>query len=222
MQSYELYMEKSQPEKDISLIKNLMEKSSKFSNLSGFAVAVTGLLALIGATFVYFDIGISISEKHISYAELINQTGTPHSIYTKIKLLVAIASFILISSLLILYMTAKYKSKKEDINLFNSSFSRALKSLFIPVFSGGIFCGFLILHKMFGLVAPATLIFYGLGLISSSKYSYNELEILGYIELLLGIIASYFIGSGLLFWMIGFGVGHVVFGFFIHFKYDKK
>ena len=57
---------------------------------------------------------------------------------------------------------------------------------------------------------------------STSKYSYNELEILGYIELLLGIIASYFMGSGLLFWMIGFGIGHVVFGFFIHFKYDKK
>ena len=70
-------MEKSQPEKDISLIKNLMEKSSKFSNLSGYAVAITGLLALIGATFIYFDIGISISEKHISYAELINKTGTP-------------------------------------------------------------------------------------------------------------------------------------------------
>ena len=215
-------MEPSQPEKDISLIKNLMEKSSKFSNLSGYAIATTGLLALLGAVFVYFDLGISISEKYISYAELINQTGNANSIYTKIKLLVIIASLILLTSLLILYVSAKLKSERHDINLFNSSFSRALKSLFIPVLSGGIFCGFLILHKMYGLVAPATLIFYGLGLISASKYSYNELELLGYLELLLGTIASYYMGSGLLFWMIGFGIGHIVLGFFIHYKYDKK
>jgi hypothetical protein len=215
-------MEPSQPEKDISLIKNLMEKSSKFSNLSGYAIATTGLLALLGAVFVYFDLGISISEKYISYAELINQTGNANSIYTKIKLLVIIASLILLTSLLILYVTAKLKSERHDINLFNSSFSRALKSLFIPVLSGGIFCGFLILHKMYGLVAPATLIFYGLGLISASKYSYNELELLGYLELLLGTIASYYMGSGLLFWMIGFGIGHIVLGVFIHYKYDKK
>lgn len=215
-------MEPSQPEKDISLIKNLMEKSSKFSNLSGYAIAITGLLALLGAVFVYFDLGISISEKYISYAELINQTGNANSIYTKIKLLVIIASLILLTSLLILYVTAKLKSERHDINLFNSSFSRALKSLFIPVLSGGIFCGFLILHKMYGLVAPATLIFYGLGLISASKYSYNELELLGYLELLLGTIASYYMGSGLLFWMIGFGIGHIVLGVFIHYKYDKK
>ena len=199
-----------------------MEKSSKFSNLSGYAIATTGLLALLGAVFVYFDLGISISEKYISYAELINQTGNANSIYTKIKLLVIIASLILLTSLLILYVTAKLKSERHDINLFNSSFSRALKSLFIPVLSGGIFCGFLILHKMYGLVAPATLIFYGLGLIGASKYSYNELELLGYLELLLGTIASYYMGSGLLFWMIGFGIGHIVLGVFIHYKYDKK
>ncbi|MAJ05790.1 MAG: hypothetical protein CL827_02870 [Crocinitomicaceae bacterium] len=215
-------MEHSQPEKDISLIKNLMEKSSKFSNLSGYAIATTGLLALLGAVFIYFDLGISISEKHISYAELINQKGNANSTYTKIKLLIIIASLILLSSLLILYVTAKLKSERQDINLFNSSFSRALKSLFIPVISGGVFCSFLILHKMYGLVAPATLIFYGLGLISASKYSYNELELLGYLELLLGTIASYYMGSGLLFWMIGFGIGHIVLGVFIHYKYDKK
>ena len=56
LQSQNLYMEPSQPEKDISLIKNLMEKSSKFSNLSGYAIATTGLLALLGAVFVYFDL----------------------------------------------------------------------------------------------------------------------------------------------------------------------
>ena len=58
-------MENSKHEKDLGLIKDLMEKSSKFSNLSGVADISTGILALLGASVIYFDIGISISEVHI-------------------------------------------------------------------------------------------------------------------------------------------------------------
>ena len=215
-------MKNSKPENDLGLIKDLMERSSKFSNISGIAVVFTGFLALIGASFIYFDIGFSISKVHISYNQLISQNGKPDVLNLKLKLLISIASLILIASLITLYFTARNKSGKEGIALFNSSFSRTLKSLFTPLFSGGVFCVFLLHHQMYGLVAPATLIFYGLGLISCSKYSYYELEFLGYLELVLGFIASYFIGTGLLFWIIGFGIGHILFGFYIHFKYDKK
>tara|TARA_Y100000992_G_C21224377_1_gene472159 strand:- start:508 stop:1155 length:648 start_codon:yes stop_codon:yes gene_type:complete len=215
-------MKNNHPESDLGLIKDLMEKSSKFSNLSGIAIIFTGLLAMIGASFVYFDIGFSVSKLNISYAQLINQNGKPEDLFIKLKLLVLIASLILISSLAIMYITARKKSGKEGIQLFNSSFSRTLKSLFIPLFSGGVFCLLLLNHQMYGLVAPATLIFYGLGLVSSSKFSYYELEFLGYFELLLGFIASFYIGSGLLFWIIGFGLCHIVFGLLIHFKYDRK
>ena len=179
-------MKNTKPENDLGLIKDLMEKSSKFSNVSGIAVLFTGFLALIGATFIYFDIGFSVSEVHISYNQLISQNGKPDVLNIKLKLLISIAALILATSLITLYITARNKSGNEGIPLFNSSFSRTLKSLFIPLFSGGVFCVFLLYHQMFGLVAPATLIFYGLGLISCSKYSYYELEFLGYFELVLG------------------------------------
>jgi hypothetical protein len=215
-------MKNTKPENDLGLIKDLMEKSSKFSNISGIAVLFTGFFALIGATFIYFDIGFSVSDVHISYNQLISQNGKPDVLNIKLKLLISIASLILVASLTTLYITARNKSGNEGIPLFNSSFSRTLKSLFIPLFSGGVFCVFLLYHQMFGLVAPATLIFYGLGLISCSKYSYYELEFLGYFELVLGFIASYFMGTGLLFWIIGFGIAHILFGYYIHVKYDKK
>ena len=54
-------MKSNQPENDLGLIKDLMEKSTKFSNLSGIAVFFTGILAMIGASFVYFYIGFSVS-----------------------------------------------------------------------------------------------------------------------------------------------------------------
>ena len=75
---------------------------------------------------------------------------------------------------------------------------------------------------MYGLVAPATLIFYGLGLISVSKYSYDELELLGFVELFLGVVSSYFMGEGLLFWVIGFGLAHIIFGLYLYLKFDKS
>ena len=105
-------MKNNQPENDLGLIKDLMEKSTKFSNLSGIAVFFTGILAMIGASFVYFDIGFSVSELDISYTQLINQNGEPEDLFLKLKLLVFIASLILISSLVILYITALKKSGK--------------------------------------------------------------------------------------------------------------
>jgi hypothetical protein len=143
-------------------------------------------------------------------------------LFLKIKLLAYIASIILLVSLLVLYISAKSKSKKLGLHLFNPSFLRTLKSLFIPLLTGGVFSLFLIHHSLYGLVAPATLIFYGLGLINASKHSYEELEILGSIQVVLGIIASYFMGMGLLFWMIGFGFGHIIIGLFLHYKYDTR
>ena len=127
IQSKILFMKSNQPENDLGLIKDLMEKSTKFSNLSGIAVFFTGILAMIGASFVYFDIRFSVSELDISYAQLINQNGKPEDLFLKLKLLVLIASIILISSLIIMYLTAIKKSSKEGIPLFNSSFSMLIE-----------------------------------------------------------------------------------------------
>ena len=78
------------------------------------------------------------------------------------------------------------------------------------------------MHGFVGMVAPSTLIFYGLGLINASKYTYGEIEVLGYVQLILGLIASFFMGSGLLFWVIGFGFCHVVFGIIFYMRHDAK
>ena len=214
-------MSKINPKEELASIRNMMEKSSKFSNLSGLSIFFTGLLTIIAASVIYFDIGFSYSDMEISYSQLINNEGSKENLDQKIRLLSFIASVILALSLLILYVTASKKTKREGIKLFNPTFKRTVRSLVVPLVSGGVFSFFLIYNQMYGLVAPATLIFYGLGLIAASRNSYDELEVLGYVELILGILASYFMGAGLLFWVIGFGLGHMFFGSYLHFKYDK-
>ena len=70
-----------------------------------------------------------------------------------------------------------------------------------------------------GVVAPLTLIFYGLALVNASKYTLTEIRSLGLIEIILGLIAFQFIGYGLLFWSIGFGLLHILYGLAMHIKY---
>ena len=53
-------MNHSETNKDISTIKEMMEKASKFSSISGVSIVISGLIAIIGAALIYFDLGISI------------------------------------------------------------------------------------------------------------------------------------------------------------------
>jgi hypothetical protein len=73
------------------------------------------------------------------------------------------------------------------------------------------------------MVAPSTLIFYGLALVNASKYTLDDIKYLGYCEIILGLLNGIWMsaGNGLLFWCIGFGFLHIVYGVFMHLKYNK-
>jgi hypothetical protein len=92
----------------------------------------------------------------------------------------------------------------------------------IPLIAGGALGMIMLQSGDFKYVAPITLIFYGLGLYSASKYSFVELRYLGLCEIILGLIGCAFIGYGLLLWSIGFGVLHIVYGAFMYYKYERN
>jgi hypothetical protein len=113
------------------------------------------------------------------------------------------------------------KAKKNNQTIWNSSSKRLFANLLLPLMTGGIFCLILFYHGMIGLIAPATLIFYGLALINAGKYTLHDIKYLGVLEIILGLIASIYIGYGLLFWALGFGVLHIIYGTLMYFKYEK-
>jgi hypothetical protein len=91
----------------------------------------------------------------------------------------------------------------------------------IPLATGGIFCLALVTHGLDGMVAPATLIFYGLALINASKYTLSDIRSLGIAEVIIGLTAAFFMGYGLLFWALGFGIMHIIYGTVMYYKYEK-
>jgi len=207
----------------LSEIRNLMEKSSRFLSLSGLSGIFAGIYALIGAYLVYSDFGIISSESsRVSYSEFINIDSGNDSVVHKLQSLFIIGAVVLVMSLVTGYFFTSRKAKKQKLNMWDNTAKRMIVSLFIPLIAGGIFCLMLIKHGSIGLVAPATLIFYGLALLNASKYTFNDIKYLGVLEIVLGLVSAYYIGRGLLFWAVGFGVLHIIYGTVMYFKYEKN
>ena len=55
-----------------------------------------------------------------------------------------------------------------------------------------------------------------------SNYTFSNTRYLGYAEIALGLADSFVENYALLFWVVGFGLFHIVYGIFFHLKYEKK
>jgi hypothetical protein len=93
--------------------------------------------------------------------------------------------------------------------------------LLIPLVSGGIFAIILVFRNNIDLVASVMLIFYGLALVNAGKFTLGEIHYLGLTEIILGILAAIFINHGLLFWTVGFGLMHIIYGTVMYYRYEK-
>ena len=77
-------------------------------------------------------------------------------------------------------------------------------------------------HGGIAYIGSLTLIFYGLALINASQFTYSDIKGLGLLECIIGLASLYFIGYSLLFWALGFGVAHIIYGIIMYWKYDRK
>lgn len=204
----------------LSEIKSLMERSTKFISLSGLSGIVAGITALMGAVFAYLRLDHYLGAASLDYAR---SRSIPSEAMNALTLeLIGIALVVLTISLVAGVILTIKESKKNAQSIWDKNSILLLTNLLIPLVTGGIFSLILLYHNLFILVAPATLIFYGLALVNCSKYTITEIKYLGILEIVLGLISAIFVGKGLFFWAIGFGVLHIVYGTLMHFKYNKN
>ena len=204
-------MDSKNYQEDLLHIRSMMERSSRFISLSGLSGVFAGLVALIGAIYVYF----------VFQREGINYFEGNRNIFTEslVKELVLIGTIILLLALLSGYFFTSKKSKTKNVKIWDQTTKRLLFNFAIPLFTGGFFCLGLMYHHLYVFVAPATLIFYGLALVNAEKYTLTDVKYLGYCQIVLGLLSFFFLGWGLLFWAIGFGVLHIVYGIVMYKKY---
>lgn len=192
-------------------IRNMMEKSTRFVSLSGFSSILIGIYACIAAVIAYYILG--------SYTPIpmLNVNTT-----TKLQLLGLFASILIALCIATVILMCKYKARKNNqVISFDFNTKRLLWNFFLPLVVGGILCLSFIWQGHYGLTSSIMLIFYGIALISASNYTYSNTRYLGYAEILLGLADSFIDHYALLFWVIGFGIFHIIYGVIFHLKYEK-
>ena len=200
--------------KDISEIKDLMKKSSRFISLSGLSGILAGIYALIGAYFAY---------------DIIYVTQSPFDDYKTLVLyelemiqLFAIALLVLILSIATGISLSWRKAKKNKESMWDATSKRLLINFLIPLVTGGLIILSMIEKEVYLYIAPLTLIFYGLALVNASKYTIGYIRYLGLTLIVVGLACAWFLGYGLFFWALGFGLCHIIYGTIMYYKYDRN
>lgn len=201
------------PEQELAEIKSMMERSTRFLSLSGLAGILAGIYAFVGAGIAWYWVYFPSTE--------FGKTSQPINTSDLQVNLLAIAIVVLLLALGSAYLLSQNKSKRLSQKFWSPASKRFLLGLFIPVLTGGLFSIAMIQESFYQLIAPATLIFYGLGLINASHFTLGEIRNLGIGQLILGIVAAFFPDFGLVCWALGFGVLHVIYGSMMYYKYDR-
>lgn len=199
--------------RDIAEIRSMMEHSTKFLSLSGWAGVLAGIYALIGAWLAHTLYRFAPAEIN-SEIEIGDQ-------FPELTSVIVLALVVLIMAIGSAVFLSYQKAKKRGEKIWNATSRRLLVNMAVPLVTGGLLILVLISKGLIGYVAPLTLIFYGLALYNAGRDSYGEVRILGIIEIGLGLISACFVDYSLIIWAIGFGLLHIIYGIYIHYKYDQ-
>ncbi|MDN5211161.1 hypothetical protein QQ020_03840 [Fulvivirgaceae bacterium BMA12] len=204
---------KTQYLEDISQIRSMMERSSRFISLSGLSGVFAGVYALAGAFLAHQiinnEIGINYQSKFLNLSS------------GRLEQLVIIALAVLGLAIGTGIILTTQKARKRGLKIWDKTAKLLTINLLIPLITGGILCLIFLHHGLVGVIAPSTLIFYGLSLINASKYTFTDIRYLGFAEIALGLISAYYVGFGLYFWALGFGILHILYGAIMYFKYER-
>jgi len=204
------------PNEDLQAIREIMERSSKFLSLSGLSGIFAGVCALVGAAVAWFF----LDSGQVQYNEYINSVGD--LLTSDIGFYIALdAILVLVFAFLGAVYFSQRKAKNAGQQFWTNTTKRLLFHLLLPLVSGGFIILILIFQNKLDMVVPMMLVFYGLSLVSAGKFTFSEIHYLGLTEIGLGILAAVFVNHGLLFWTIGFGLMHIVYGTVMYYRHER-
>ncbi len=209
------HSEEQHPGEIVKDIKQLMKRSTRFISLSGLSGIAAGICALGGAWIA--NGMLRKFGRHYNYEPFYNQASDSLTLQ-----LMGLGAVVFLVALLLSFILTQQRARKLNLPLWDYTSRRLLVNIVIPLIAGGFFILGMLKHGEWRFVAPACLVFYGLALINGSKYTLTDIRYLGYFEILFGIASIWWVGFGLLFWAIGFGVLHIIYGTMMWWKYERS
>lgn len=201
---------------ELKTIRKIMEESTKFLSLSGFSGVFLGLFAIAGA----FIARTLISDNGMIHQDEFFRNLSGTAMESTGWHLAIVALSVLLCSLATAFYFSFRKAKRSGKSFWTPVSKRLLINLFIPLITGGSFALILLIRDNVQLIIPVLLIFYGLALVNAGKFTYGEIFYLGILEIITGLVSTFFPAQGLIFWIAGFGILHIVYGLFMYRKYE--
>jgi hypothetical protein len=201
---------------NLSEIRLMMQRASKFISLSGLSGIFAGLFAIIGSMGATWYLKFFLPQAKSPL--IFDSLGLK---FSSVLLLLLWSAFILFLAVLAGIFFTTRNSRKKNLPLWDHSSKKLLFNLSIPLATGALFIVFIIFKEYYLLILPASLIFYGLSLINAGHFTFSDVKFLGYIEIVLGFISLLYQDFSLLIWTLGFGILHIVYGILMYYKYEK-
>jgi len=194
-----------------------MQRSSRFTSLSAWSFTGAGVVALISAL-----IGRDLF--FLPYYRSYNTRGAfMAGDFAELKTQLLVLSFItLIMAAGVAALFTWRKARRQGQSLWEYSSRQAAWQFAIPMAAGAVFLLGMLRYDEWRFIAPCCLVFYGLSMVAASRFTLGAVRWLGFGMILLGLLNMFYIGYGLYFWTLGFGVLHIVFGLIIWFRYERN
>lgn len=195
---------------DIAEIRSMMERSSKFAALSGWAGIMAGIYALGGAFVAY---------RYFSFHTptlTANDAGTPNG-WPLMLVATAVLGMALGTAVWLSYQKAVRRGQR----IWTATARQLAATMAVPLVTGGLLCLALASKGLMAMLVPVTLLFYGIALYFAGRLTYTAIRNLGLIQVALGLAATLLPQYGLVLWALGFGVFHIIYGIYIHNRYER-
>ncbi|TYZ06761.1 hypothetical protein FY528_17010 [Hymenobacter lutimineralis] len=205
------------PLAQLTEIRTIMERSSRFISLSGLSGVGAGLVALAGAGIGHWYLRGEYGPG--GFLHLLESTAAER--LRLLPFLVLLAGGMVVAALVVACFFTIRRARAAGQQLWGALAQRLALSLAIPLVAGGVFCLALYWQGATGLVVPGLLVFYGLALLNASKYTLDEIRWLGLTQVVLGLVTIALPGAGLLMFALGFGLGHIGYGLLMYSRYER-
>jgi hypothetical protein len=194
-------------------IRQMMDRSSRFISLSGWSGVVAGGSALAGAWLAHQKIAAYYRDDYGRADVCADCLRNDLFLIAAVVFVVAFAGAVVFTYL---------RTRRDGIAFWGASARRLIWNTMLPMLTGACLIWRMIALKQYELVAPASLLFYGLALVNGSKFTLGEVRYLGYAIIATGLVNLWFAAYGLYFWAFGFGVLHILYGFSMWWKYERN
>ncbi len=196
---------------DLTQIRSMMERSTKFLSLAGWSGIVAGVIGLLASILVIWQTS-ALGSGLLVRADF----SRPDDVAIMI---IALTALVLSVAMVALFSGRKARSQNQPV--WNAAARRLIFSMAVPLAVGGVLSILLGVFGIAGLIPAATLLFYGVAMFVAGNFTFSEMRYMGIIEMILGLWAVCQPQYSLVIWGIGFGALHIVYGIYLHLRYEK-